>query len=100
MEDKNRLGQMILSHWQEHWPHMVEELQKKNQLEQAIHETQERTGDFLYELLSVQKIDYHTAWEIATREWAFLPTADRLQPSSAHSSPSQNPKKPPPATSK
>ena len=98
MEDRNRLGQMILSHWLANWPQMVEELQKKNQLEQAIHETQERTGDFLYELLSVQKMDYHTAWEIATREWAFLPTEDPpQQPSSTNSNP--NPEEQPPATS-
>jgi len=97
LDDRNRLGQMILSHWLVHRPAMVEELRKNNQLEQAIHETQERTGDLLYELLSVQKMDYHAAWEMATREWAFLPTEDRpLQPSSVNSSPSPSE---PPATS-
>ena len=98
MEDRNRLGQMILNHWLEHRPQMVEELRQNHQLEQAVHETQERTGDLLYELVSVQKMEYQAAWEIATREWGFLPTEDHPpQPSSTTSSPS--PKDPPPATS-
>ena len=77
MYEKNRLGQMILDHWQKHQPKMVEELRRSNQLDQAIYEAQETTGDLLYELVSVQKMDYQAAWEIATREWAFLPTQNR-----------------------
>ena len=74
MDEKNRLREMILSHWQEHLPQMVEDLRKTNQLEQAISEAEERTADLLYELLSVKKMQYQDAWELATREWAFLPT--------------------------
>jgi hypothetical protein len=76
MDEKNRLREMILSHWQQHLPQMVEELRKSNQLEQAISEAEERTSDLLYELLSVKKMQYQEAWELATREWAFLPTED------------------------
>ena len=76
MDEKNRLREMILSHWQEHLPQMVEDLRKSNQLEQAISEAEERTADLLYELLSVKKMQYQEAWELATREWAFLPTED------------------------
>ena len=102
MHDRNRLGEMILSHWLLHLPQMVEELRKNNQLEQALREAQERTGDLLYELVSVQKMDYQAAWDIATREWAFLSTEDRppqqpQQPCAGNSTPSPN--KPPPATS-
>ena len=78
---------MILDHWQANNPQMVKELQQSSQLEQAIHETQERVGDTLYELTVVQKMDYQTAWEIATREWAFLPSEDRPQPASETSTP-------------
>jgi hypothetical protein len=88
---------MILRHWLEHRPQMVEELRQNNQLDQAVYETQERTGDLLYELMSVQKMEYQAAWEIATREWVFLPTEDRpLQSSSATKNLKQ--KKDPPAT--
>ena len=83
MYERNRLGQMILEHWQKHLPQMVEELQKTNQLDQMIYEAQETTGDLLYELVSVQKMDYTAAWEIAMREWAILPSPARPQSSLA-----------------
>jgi len=76
MDEKNRLREMILSHWQAHRPQMVEELRQSNQLEQAISEAEERTADLLYELLSVRKMPYQDAWELATQEWAFPPTED------------------------
>jgi len=81
MYERNRLGQMILEHWQKHRPQMVEELQTTNQLEQTIYEAQETAGDLLYELVSVQKMDYQAAWEIAMREWA--PPASPALPQSS-----------------
>ena len=87
MYERNRLGAMILEHWQKHRPQMVEELQRTNQLEQTIYEAQETTGDLLYELVSVQKMDYQAAWEMAMSEWAFLPSQNRLPSSSAGSTP-------------
>jgi hypothetical protein len=67
------LGHKILEHWSLHRPTMVEMLDKGNQLQQAVFAAQELTGNLLYELMVVQKMDYQFAWEIATREWAFLP---------------------------
>ena len=67
------LGHKILEHWKRHRPMMVETLAKGNQLQQAVFAAQELTGNLLYELTVVQKMDYQFAWEIATREWAFLP---------------------------
>jgi hypothetical protein len=52
---------------------MVGNLERENQLQQAIFAAQELTGNLLYELTVVQKMDYQPAWEMATREWAFLP---------------------------
>jgi len=99
LNETNRLADMILKHWRTHLPQMVAELEKSHQLQQRLHEVQELTGDLLYELAVVQKMDYQAAWEIATREWAFLPTGDP-PPSCANSTPSPNkPKKPTPATS-
>jgi hypothetical protein len=74
MDEKNRLREMILSHWCLYRPQMVEDLRRSNQLDQALSETEERTSDLLYDLLSVKKMQYQEAWELATREWAFLPT--------------------------
>jgi len=85
MYQRDRLGGMILEHWQKHRPQMVEELRRSNRLDQTVYEVQELTGDLLYELTVVQKMDYQAAWEIATREWAFLPTPSR-QPAPAATS--------------
>jgi hypothetical protein len=76
MDEKSRLREMILSHWQAHRPQMVAELRQSNQLEQALSEAETRTADLLYELLSVKKLPYQDAWELATQEWAFPPTED------------------------
>ena len=67
------LGYQILEHWKRHRPTMVATLEKGNQLQQAVFAAQELTGNLLYELMVIQKMDYQFAWEIATREWAFLP---------------------------
>ena len=93
MKGRTALGEAILMHWREHCPQMVRDLEKENRLDQAVFETQERTGDLLYELMSVKKIDYHAAWELAREEWA-LPQeenkSEALPPASS----------PPPATPK
>ena len=67
------LGHQILEHWNRYRPAMVRKLTQQNQLQGAIYAAQELTGDLLYDLTVVQKMDYQPAWEIATREWAFLP---------------------------
>ena len=67
------LGHRILEHWKRHRPTMVENLEKADQFQQAVFAAQELTGNLLYELTVVQKMDYQAAWEIATKEWAFLP---------------------------
>lgn len=94
MVERTQLGRTILRHWRENCPDMVKELEKNNRLAQALNEAQERTGDLLHELVSVQKLDYQAAWEIATQEWAFRPSEDRPpQPSSTNSktSPKRHP---------
>ena len=72
----NRIGHMILSHWRKYRPNMVAELERSNQLMQSVYAAQELTGDLLYELTVVQKMDYQPAWELAMREWAFLPSEE------------------------
>ena len=48
-----------------------------NQLQPVLRQAQEQTGDLLYTLTVVRKMDYQAAWELATQEWAFLPEEDR-----------------------
>ena len=80
MDDMSRLGDLILKHWRTHRPGLIEELERTNQLQPLLRQAQEQTGDLLYNLTVVQKIEYHAAWELATREWAFLPNEDRPAP--------------------
>ncbi len=83
MDDMNRLGDLILKHWTSHRPELIEELEKTNQLQPALRQAQEQTGDLLYTLTVIQKMEYHAAWELAMREWAFLPP-DPEQPFQDH----------------
>ena len=64
------LGEKILKHWRDHCPQMVRDLERKGRLDQSVLEAQETTGDLLYELVSVKKMNYPAAWELATQEWA------------------------------
>jgi len=73
--ERTALFELILKHWQEHCPQMVRDLEKENRLDQAVFEAQTRTGDLLYELVSVKKMDYQAAWELAREEWA-LPQSE------------------------
>ena len=92
MKERTALGEQILKHWRDHLPQMVSQLKKENRLGEAIQEAQELTADLLYELVSVKKMDYQAAWEMATREWAFVPAGKRPRPSSSRKS-SQSRKK-------
>jgi hypothetical protein len=74
--DLTPLGYKILEHWKLHRPTMVKNLARANQLDRAVFTAQELTTDLLYELTVVQKMDYQVAWELATKEWAFLPTEE------------------------
>jgi hypothetical protein len=80
MDDMSRLGDLILKHWTTHRPELIEELERTNQLQPVLRQAQEQTGDLLYHLTVVQKMEYHAAWELAMREWAFLPNEDRPEP--------------------
>lgn len=82
MVERTQLGETILRHWRENCPQMVADLEKQNHLEQALDEAQEWTGDLLYELVSVQKLDYQAAWEMAMREWALPPEESHQRQSS------------------
>ena len=69
MTERTALGEAILKHWRENCPQMVRDLEKQKRLDQAVFEAQEKTGDLLYELVSVTKMTYLAAWELAAQEW-------------------------------
>jgi hypothetical protein len=88
---ENRLANMILLHWRSHRPQMVAELERSQRLSQAVQEAQERAADLLYEFLSVRKMQFSQAWELAMREC--------LLPEDSPSSLTPSPSKSRPATS-
>jgi len=92
------LGYQIQEHWAKHRPKMVADLTEQNQLSKAIFAAQEMTGDLLYELAVIQKMDYQMAWEIATKEWAFLPDEED-QPELSFDPANLEPRHPSPAIS-
>src|ERR1700722_71538 len=102
--ERTALGEAILKHWRGHCPQMVRDLEEQNRLDQAEFETQTRTGDLLYELVSVKKMDYQAAWELAREEWA-LPNGENSVTDSSPSSttksgkPKSRKSKPPKSTS-
>jgi hypothetical protein len=92
------LGYRILEHWKRYRPNMVRSLEQANHLQKAIFAAQELTTDLIYELAVVQKMEYQPAWEIATREWAFLPD-ETEQPQLSFDPANLSPHKHSPATS-
>jgi len=85
------LGETILKHWREHRPQMVRDLERKGRLDQAVLEAQETTGDLLYELVSVKKMNYPAAWELATQEWALPESGSEDTTTSGDLPPTANP---------
>ena len=83
--ERTVLGEQILKHWRTHRPEMVRDLEQNNRLEQAVLEAQELTAELLYELMTVQKMNYDAAWELATKDWAFLPREARPRNSTGNS---------------
>lgn len=84
-QERTALGEAILNHWRTHCPQMVADLRKMKRLDSAVREAQERAGEMLYEMVSVRKMDYQAAWEMAMQDWA-------LPPEQARSAPSRSPK--------
>ena len=97
-DDLTPLGHQILEHWSQYRPKMVATLTAQNQLPQAIFAAQELTTNLLYELAIVRKMDYQIAWELATREWAFLPDEED-QPQLSFDPATLDPNQPLPAIS-
>jgi hypothetical protein len=78
---------MIREHWKAHRQEMVADLESAGRLEAALELTARHTTDLLHRLLTEAKMPYPAAWEMATREWAFLPTEDHPDSPSSTSNP-------------
>src|SRR5258708_40211806 len=89
--ERTALGEKIVIHWREHCPQMVRDLERQKRLDQAVLEAQETTGDLLYELVSVKKMNYPAAWELAAQEWALPESGNQGETTSGDLPPPANP---------
>jgi hypothetical protein len=91
MPSSSRFSNLILEHWKQHRPQMVLQLERENRLTEVIEQAESRAVDLLCNYLSVQKLQYQTAWDLAMQEC--------LLPEEARSSSKTSPSALPPATS-
>jgi hypothetical protein len=80
------LGIQIREHWKKYRPQMYAELEKAGDLAESVYAAQERTSDLMNSLLD-KGLPRHQAWELASEEWAFLPSEDDSPNSSDESGP-------------
>lgn len=71
---------MAEAHWREHYPRMVQELEAKGKLKEALQEAQDRTIDEMERLLRegmkqglIPQRAHDHAWEIVRERYIVLP---------------------------
>lgn len=69
------LGRQIKAHWRQYRPDMCRGLEATGELDKAVYEAQERTGEALADLVK-KGMDWNQAWELVREEWAFLPAEE------------------------
>jgi hypothetical protein len=69
----------IREHWRKYRPQIYRQLEQAGNLDQALHEASERTGEAFASLVE-DGTEPIQAWEAVREEWAFLP-AESDQPS-------------------
>src|SRR5579885_360150 len=82
----DRLSSLVLNHWKQHQPKMVQHFQKEGRLQTELAATARRMSDQLYELTIIQKMPYREAWWIVVTENLHgEPDDDELSPSRSQS---------------
>ena len=81
MSGHDRLSSLILEHWSRYHPSMLAQLSRENRLERTLEETAQNFADLLYDLVSVKKIEYHQAWELAVQEFLLAEESSSTNPS-------------------
>jgi hypothetical protein len=82
MPDHDRLSSLILAHWSLYHPLMLAEFQRQNRLQWELEQTAEQFADMMYEMVSVRKLEYHRAWELAMQEFLLPEESSLMNPSS------------------
>lgn len=66
--EHDRLTSLILAHWSHYQPKMLRQMKAAGQLQHELKTTAAAFADLLYQLISVQKMEYHQAWELAIHQ--------------------------------
>jgi hypothetical protein len=91
MADYDRLSSLVLNHWSLYHPKMLSQIREQNRLEKELEATTAQIADLLYELVSVKKMNYPAAWELATQEWALPESGNQDTTTSGDPPPTANP---------
>lgn len=67
-------SRLILQRWKNEAPQMMADLEASGQLLPALNQANEQLIELLYQLTIIQKMDYHSALEIAMNEWSSSPS--------------------------
>jgi hypothetical protein len=88
-----KLNSLVLNHWKQHQPKMLQHFQKENRLQDELAAAVKMFSDQLYDLTIIQKIPFYTAW------WMAIEENLHGEPDDDELSSSQNQSEDPPATS-
>jgi hypothetical protein len=69
MAEHDALSSLLLEHWSRYHPSMLARLKQQKRLQEELEKTAEQFADQIYELVSVQKMEYHQAWELAVEQF-------------------------------
>jgi hypothetical protein len=69
MQNHDRLSNLILEHWSRYHPSMLAQLKREGRLERELEKTAQAFADHLCELIAVQKMAYHEAWELTVDQF-------------------------------
>lgn len=69
MPDRDRLSNLVLTHWSRYHPSMLARLKREGRLERELEKTAQQFADLLYELIAVKKMAYDQAWELAVNQF-------------------------------
>jgi len=84
MRNHDRLSSLILGHWSRYHPSMLARLKREGHLERELEKTAQQFADLLYELISVKKMAYHQAWEMAVDQFLTPEEPSPTNPKTSH----------------
>ena len=92
MAEHDRLSSLLLDHWSRYHPSMLAQLKQQNRLQEELKKTAEQFADLIYELVSVQKMEYHQAWELAVEQFLLPEESSSMSPEQSPPETSASPK--------